>query len=666
MSAHSYPIEVQADFLDKITRAKPAQALSEFIWNALDADASRVEVIFEPNALGTVNSILIRDNGEGMSFTEAPDLFRRLGGSWKRPGAVTKKEHRFLHGQEGRGRFRAFALGTHAEWDVTYMKVDRLWTFTITMSANNMGEVIISDERAVEDDKPKGVLVRISELHKTYRSLTSDVGKQELTEIFALYLTDYKHVSVSVDGGALDPDSTISSRYSVPISDLSEESEEAYPCSLEIIEWRTATNRSLYLCNAKGFPLLALDRRFHIGRFQFTAYLKSPFFSKLQTDGLLELAEMKPSVMTATNEAYAAIKDYFRSRAAETAKAVVAEWKQENVYPYTDDPKTRVEQAERQVFDIVAVNVAQLLPEFETTPAKGKALHLRLLRQAIEKSPDDLQLILDEVLKLPKRKQEELAGLLRDTSLSAIISAAKVVADRLRFLTGLDAILFDADPKKRLKERSQLHQIIAQNCWLFGEEYHLSVNDQSLTEALRKHRELLKVDIVIDEPVKHISQSRGILDLMLSRLIRQHKANGVAHLVVELKAPKVKIDAAQIMQIEQYAFSVARDERFRGVTARWEFWVISDDYGDYATERILNTTGLIYSKGDIDIYVKTWARVLDENRARLQFFQERLEYQADRSSSLAHLQEQYANFLQGVIVTDGSSEDDSPRELDDR
>ena len=114
------------------------------------------------------------------------------------------------------------------------------------------------------------------------------------------------------------------------------------------------------------------------------------------------------------------------------------------------------------------------MPEFSTAPAQNKALHLRLLRQAIAKIPEELQLILDEVLKLPKRKQAELAQLLRDVSLSAIISAAKIVADRLKFLTGLEAILFDHDKKQRLKERSQLHRIIAQNCWLFGEEYNLS------------------------------------------------------------------------------------------------------------------------------------------------------------------------------------------------
>jgi hypothetical protein len=103
------------------------------------------------------------------------------------------------------------------------------------------------------------------------------------------------------------------------------------------------------------------------------------------------------------------------------------------------------------VFDIVAVNVAQYLTDFSGAPPKNKALHLRLLRQAIENSPEELQLILGEVLKLPKRKQEELAELLRDVSLSAIISAAKIVADRLKFLTGLEAILFDAESKKRLK-----------------------------------------------------------------------------------------------------------------------------------------------------------------------------------------------------------------------
>lgn len=108
MAIHQYPVEVQSDHLEKITRAKPIQALSELVWNGLDADATRVSVTFEENDLGALDRVTVRDNGNGLSYADAPERFRRLGGSWKRPGATTANG-RFLHGQEGRGaRVRIF------------------------------------------------------------------------------------------------------------------------------------------------------------------------------------------------------------------------------------------------------------------------------------------------------------------------------------------------------------------------------------------------------------------------------------------------------------------------------------------------------------------------------------------------------------------------------
>lgn len=653
MGTQSYPVEVQSDFLEKITRARPVQALAELMWNSLDADATKVEVFVEENALRSMSDIVIRDNGTGIEFEKAPEFFQRLGGSWKRPGGITKRDGRFLHGQDGRGRFKVFALGKVAEWNVTYGHPEGLRSFKVTMTATDMKKVVISDEAPAKKGHQPGVVLRMSELLKEFPSLTSDAGRQELTELFALYLADYKDVLLLIQGRQIDPSSVIASRGSVDLSNI-EDDGTSHTAKLDIIEWHSATNRALHLCNAKGFPLTQIeDRRFHIGPFQFSAYLKSEFISKLQKQGTLELAEMDPRVNAAVDEAQSAIRKYFRGRAAHEARSVVAEWKEEQVYPYEGPAATKVEEAERQVFDIVAVNVAQYLPEFSATPPKNKALHLRLLRQAIEKSPEELQLILGEVLKLPKRKQEELAELLRDASLSAIISAAKIVADRLRFLTGLEAILFDTESKKRLKERSQLHRIIAQNCWLFGEEYNLSVDDRSLTEVLRKHRKLVGDDTVIDEPVKHVSKERGIVNLMLSRAIRRHRADDLIHLVVELKAPKVKVNKDEIIQIEEYAISVTDDERFRSVHTKWVFCVISDDYGKYAEHRMKqwpHESGKIHGEDNYSIWVKTWAQVIEENRARLQFFQERLEYEADKGASLEHLKERYAKFLEGVLV----------------
>jgi hypothetical protein len=155
MGKHSYAVEVKTDFLEKITRAKPVQALAELIWNSLDADARKVEVFFDENELGVLSRIIVRDIGTGIEFEKAPELFSSLGGSWKRSRNITTGG-RFLHGQDGRGRFKAFALGRVAEWDVTYEKGDKLFTFTITMTAAQMKEVVISDEEEAEAGPPHG------------------------------------------------------------------------------------------------------------------------------------------------------------------------------------------------------------------------------------------------------------------------------------------------------------------------------------------------------------------------------------------------------------------------------------------------------------------------------------------------------------------------------
>ena len=660
MLEQAYAVEVQPDYLEKITRARPAQALAELIWNSLDADASYVSTRFGHNELGRISSIQLRDNGTGIPYDKAPELFRRLGGSWKRLGAKTSKEQRFLHGQEGRGRFKSFALGSAARWEVVYDKGGELFTFEISMSSDRIREVRLSMENVAPQGSKPGVVLTIDNVYDEAEMLAGSSAAQELTELFAIYLANYTSVVVEIDGRPLNVAHCIVSREEVPLTAITEDG-TTHTAQLDVIEWRDATNRTLYLCNEDGLPLSRLERRFHIGSFQFSAYLKSSYVSKLQVDGALEIAEMNPVVVKLAEEAQEEIKKFFRKRSAEEAKTVVEQWKEQDIYPYRGEATSPVETVERQVFDIVAINAARYLPDFATTERKSRALHLRLLRSAIEKSPSELQVILDEVLRLPERKRNELASLLKDVSLAAIISAAKVVADRLDFLVALEAILFDEGPRSRLKERTQLHKIVSKQAWIFGEEYNISVNDRSLTEVLKQHRKLLGSDVVVEAPVRHISKERGIVDLVLSRTIRRHQADSLSHLVIELKAPKVKVDRDEITQIEEYAISIQADARFKtDKRTDWTFWVISDDHGSYAKHRMSQDPlhpGRIFKSDTSSIWVKTWAQVLEDNRSRLQFFQERLEYEADKGTALQRLKEQHAKLLQGVF--DESDTNDS-------
>jgi len=656
-------VEVRPDFLARQAKAQPVQALAELIWNALDADATSVSIEFEPDGVGGISKIVIADNGDGIPRQDAPQLFKNLGGSWKQQRLTTHRLNRVLHGREGRGRFKAFALGGVVDWKVVYNKNGAPFRYDVAVLEREIERVRIGEEVSAPGTIT-GVTVVISELKRQFSSLKPENAVQELSEIFAIYLKDYRNVTITITGERIDPDRAIAGMWNIELKPLSDDQGRQHSVNLEIIEWRGQTRRTLYLCNEQGFPLSQVESRFHVGDFHFSAYLKSSFIRELHQDGRLELAEMVPALVASTDEAKAKIKEVFRTRAAERARIVVDEWKEQKLYPYEGDPATPVEKAERQIFDIVAVTVQDASSEFSDIAPMQTALHLRLLRHAIERSPTELQRILDEVLKLPKRKQKELAELLNETDLAGIISAATLVADRLKFLEALRFILFDYEARQKLRERSQLHKILEQNTWIFGEEYNLWASDKDLNTVLKMHRDKLDPNLIIDDPVKVINKSRGIIDLMLSRAQRRHRADDLEHLVIELKAPKVTINAEHLNQIEGYALAVEDDDRFNRIEGlRWHFWIISDAYNKQVEARIKGGPDpqrrLVLRTDRVRIGVKTWGEILEENNARLQFVKEKLEHRVDDGQALAFLQERHRELLEGVLINDDEQTEDA-------
>ena len=74
----------------------------------------------------------------------------------------------------------------------------------------------------------------------------------------------------------------------------------------------------------------------------------------------------------------------------------------------------------------------------------------------------------------------------------------------------------------------------------------------------------------------------------------------------------------------------------------------------------MDDRGVISSKDNISVGIKTWGQIIEENKARLQFFQEKLEHQVDDDTALKHLQEKYQKFLTGV-VSEGEPETESEK-----
>ena len=644
-----YPIEAKSDFLEKVSRATPVQAISELVWNALDADATNVYISFEKE-LDSLSKIIVKDNGVGIPFSKVSEYFSNLGGSWKK-NKIYSSKNRFLHGKEGKGRFKAKSLGRICDWKTIYKSEEKYYQYTVSIIDN---KVQISEENLI-NEKKTGTTVIISELNKDYSKTFSDNFIQELTENFALYLKAYSDVSIFVENQKIQLEDAIKTQQTLCLPNIVDENIGEFPAKLEVIEWKGNSERKIYLCDKNGYPLsTVVGRKLPFGDFVFSAYLKSDYISELQNRGILEMTNFSKPLNSGIDAAIIELKDLYRKKLASEAQTVVDKWKNENSYPYTTAPASPVEEVTRQVFDIIAVNVSSNISDFMNNNVKNRTFQLRLLKEVVEKSPEDLQDIISSVLDLPTQKRKELAELLKNTSLSSVISIAHKITDRLNFINGIEELLFNDKYKKKLKERIQLQKLLEENTWFFGEEYNLVANDESLTTVLKKYAPLYKLDICLDSPVQSFrGKKQDIIDLMFSKTNKRSVIDEVENLVIELKSPKQPtLTSSELAQIEGYATAVASDDRFHGIKAKWNFIVISNNMDktvEFRTNQENRPKGLISESGNIKIWAKTWSQIIFENKERHKFLNETIGADLTKSKSLEYLRNSYDDLLHDLI-----------------
>jgi hypothetical protein len=652
-------IQAQADYLDKISKATPVNALAEMIWNALDADATNVRIKFLGTEIST-DKIEITDNGDGISYELAVKTFGELGGSWKRSRSYTA-QGRGMHGKEGHGRFKAFSIGNSVVWNVRYKKNNEYFEYRIEGHAGNLNKFMVSDEFKSRLKKT-GVVVSITDPVKQFKLFEESIAANALIPIFAPYLSSYAEVNIKIGNNQMDPGEKIKSSKSIQLKSIIKDNDVDYAFNFELFEWDNLSVKELYFCDSNGFPLHKYDKQIRgTNDFSYSGYIKSDYFAVLKTTNEIEVCEIKNELQPIIRESLRSLKDYFMELYRFSQRSIIDQWKKDEIYPYSDDEdKTEVEKVQEKVFDILALNLNEYIDDFNEISNKQKKLQLKLLQQAIETNPNNINKIITEVINLPTQKAEELVSLLEYTSLSSIISTSKIITDRLKFVAGFEEIVFDVELKKHIKERSQLHKILSDNAWFFGDEYFVAVNDQSLTEVLSKYISCLDkdVDMEIDKPVLQLDGKKGIVDLMLSKSVPKNHRDEIEFLVVELKAPKVKIGQKELNQIENYAFAVSADERFRGLKSRWEFWIISNDMDEHARRKANQQNyprGTIFQSDENNITmiikVKTWSEIIAENKYRYNFVKTHLDLSINNTDGLKHLQEKYTNYLGGDIQT---------------
>ena len=258
-------------------------------------------------------------------------MFGHVGGSWKAHGSRSPGG-RILHGKEGKGRLKALGLGRVTDWDVRYREGDRLLGYRISLIRDDLKDVRVSEPVEVSADLGTGS----GRPHLRARSDLSVTGArpavQALSEVFALYLTDYTDAAVFVESERLDPSALIADRKPILLSAIVDEGQE-FPAEVEVIEWKSAAERWVFLCGPEGFPFHRITPRFQTPGFRFSAYLKSTYVSLLQERGQIDLAEMIAPLQTVYDEASDKIKAHFRAKEVDAARSEIERWKTENSTP---------------------------------------------------------------------------------------------------------------------------------------------------------------------------------------------------------------------------------------------------------------------------------------------------------------------------------------------
>lgn len=650
-----YSLGLDTSHLQGLTRTLMTGVI-EMIWNAIDADATTVEVELLRTEIGGIHGIVVRDDGHGITPQVAAEQFAKLGGSWK---AATAKSPggRSLHGRHGQGRFRPFRSGGVATWTTVADTAEGRQRTRIKIGATDLRDCEVEDPEATE--AATGTQVALDGLGQPVSGLDGTKATDRLVASFALPIESYG-LKIVYDGQPIDPTELQNDRREYGLEPVEEQA-----AALTVIEWKRKMDRGLYLCNGGGAALEAIDAGIQAPGFDFTAYVK--------WDGFAEQASELPTIEMQSGPAKAVLdtsrdvlRHHFKTRLAERRQRTVTDWQSEGVYPFKETPQSVAEQAARETFDLVALQAVDVI---NAAPTSNKKLSLGLLREALEQDPGSLHRVLTDVLALPRDQVDSLADLLTRTPLASVIAASRSIADRLDFLAGLAALTTHQDWKKLVKERTELHKILAGETWVFGEEYSLAASDKGLTTVLEQHVAYLKraatidadgpADEVEDDEVLDDDGHRRIVDLLFSRSIEMAEDQR-QHLVVELKRPSVKVGPDELQQIKNYALAIAKDPRFDLQRTRWEFWVVSTEVRGTADEerrQYPDQFGLASTLrgGRVRIWVKTWGEILHDAEHRLKFVKKKLGYDAGEVEALAYLRKEHDEHLPDAIQASGAS-----------
>lgn len=658
MPYKSINVEVTQEHFDRSIKGSPREAIKELIWNACDADAKNIEVSFKYEGFEGaeyVSDIFVKDDGHGIPFDCVEEYFGKYGRSQK-TYSDKSPAGRVYHGKLGQGRYKSLTAGNSVSWKTVFCGSNgKFLSYEILINSGSRMDVRYSEVAEETAEMQTGTCVHIYGILDDKVTAITKMSEPEemipeLLLTFAPYLLAYKDISIKYNGVVVNPSKQIKKQGEKELV-FSEERKEPIIAKVIAITWKDAQFSKLYICGSSGV-VYAEASYSPLSKTATSMYLLGDLYEKMHRENTLAMGMANPAYAYFDEEAKKFVKEFIGKQESDEAAAEIGRIKEEGVYPYEGEPADAITKAERDVFDVLAVEVNRAVPQLRTSNNQTKKLTYRLMKEAINTNPSSIKVILTEVFSLTQEQQDSLAELLMHTHLPEVIDVAKTVSDRLVFINVLENMVYNDSIGKPIKERSQFHKILLKELWVFGEKYALGTSDQSLKNLLKEHIKYLGRDELIPNiPAEAAEDLTRIPDICLFRQICSNYEQ-YEHLVIELKRPTLTLGKKEVDQIFDYAMTVAENPMFDKMTTKWHFILLGRDFDSHVITMLRNKTqgeGNYFNSddGSVSISVLKWSTIIQENKFRYEFLRKKLNYELSNDPNFAmdYLLEKHAELF---------------------
>jgi len=555
----------------------PVQVLVEYIWNGFEAGATEVSIEFSQNDMETIDTICVRDNGRGIDYAKLDETFSVFLESTKANSSEQLKPKK----NRGKGRYSFLSVAHNADWISTYREEDTYRAFTLSMMDTSCNEYELTDPEIVDIPRT-GTTVRIYNLLK---SIDGDVVDAKLIPTllnrFAwfLYLNRLRGFKILINGKALDYSEYINEK----LTRTSVITVNQNRFDVSVIVWKERIDGSYRTYfTTKGFDVREEETTGYNNNtvgFSHSVYVVSDYFEEYYP--LPKRSEIHESSLIGYKENQAQTMRELRASVARELHTVYEAYMVERADNEIDKMKKRKSfpQFSNDVYGLMRerdlINVTRAIyctvPDVfaRLKPIQEKSLigFLSLALNGDER--DDVLSIVASITNLTSEQRHQFAEILQKTSLTSILEMIDYIEQRYKVIEIIKALITDL--VQFSNERDHIQRIIEENYWVFGEQYNLVSADIQMQKSLEKYLKELgeKIsDIEISQLPPDERKKRVDIFLCGSR-IQDYEVE--ENLIVELKAPKVRLTLEVVNQIALYAHIIRKERQFNSRKRSWKF-----------------------------------------------------------------------------------------------